>query len=72
MDQSSQEYYSRRERAERAAAKRATCPEARWAHQQLAQYYAAAQRDAEPAQARDRARASTERPKLSIVVPISA
>jgi len=36
----SAEYYRTRERAERAAAKTASCPEARRAHQELAQAYA--------------------------------
>lgn len=34
------EYYRARERAERAAAKAAACPEARRIHQELAQAYA--------------------------------
>ena len=36
----SREYFELRERAERAAAKNAACPEARRVHQQLAQSYA--------------------------------
>lgn len=68
MDQSSQEYFRRRERAERAAAKRASCPQARWVHQELAQHYAATQREAGSTQAEMR----TARPLLSIVVPTSA
>jgi hypothetical protein len=40
MKMSSQEYFERRERAERAAAKKATCPEARRIHQELAENYA--------------------------------
>jgi hypothetical protein len=35
-------YLQRREKAEREAAKHAACPEARRAHQELAQMYAAA------------------------------
>ena len=68
MDQSAKEYLQRRERAERAAAKRANCPQARWAHQELAQHYAAAQRQAGSSQ--DEARPL--RPVLSIVVSTSA
>ena len=41
MDQEWQNYLERRERSERAAAKRATCPEARRVHQELALKYAA-------------------------------
>ena len=33
------EYYQARERAERAAAKAAACPQARRVHQELAQHY---------------------------------
>ena len=40
MHQESPEYYRSRERAERAAAKTATCPQAGRAHQELAQAYA--------------------------------
>jgi hypothetical protein len=40
MNSNSAEYYRTRERAERAAAKQAACPEARRAHQELAQAYA--------------------------------
>lgn len=40
MQENSAEYYRARERAERAAAKEAACPEARRAHQELAQAYA--------------------------------
>ena len=39
LDQQSQDYFRRRERAERAAAKGASCEAARRAHQQLAQNY---------------------------------
>ena len=65
MDPSSKEYLQRRERA---AAKRASCPQARWVHQELAQHYAAAKREAASSQADMR----TARPLLSIVVPTSA
>ena len=41
MDQFSKAYFERRERAERAAAKSATCPQARRVHQEMAQIYAA-------------------------------
>jgi hypothetical protein len=41
MDEASQTYYQRRERAERAAAKRAASAEARRVHHQLAMNYAA-------------------------------
>ena len=37
-------YLERREKAEREAAKHATCPEARRVHQELAQMYAAARK----------------------------
>jgi hypothetical protein len=40
MNMKSQAYFEQRERAERAAAKKAACPEARRIHQQLAQNYA--------------------------------
>jgi hypothetical protein len=40
VDQESQEYFHRRELAERAAAKSATSPAARRIHQELAQGYA--------------------------------
>ena len=40
MQQNPAEYYRARERAERTAAKNASCPEARRAHQELAQAYA--------------------------------
>ena len=40
MQENSADYYRARERAERAAAKEAACPEARRAHQELAQAYA--------------------------------
>ncbi len=40
MQQYSREYLERRERMERAAAKSATCPQARRVHQELAQEYA--------------------------------
>lgn len=40
MKMDSHEYFQRRERAERAAAKNAACPEARRIHQELAQSYA--------------------------------
>ena len=39
-------YLEQREHAEREAAKRATCPEARRAHQELAQLYGEARRRA--------------------------
>ena len=41
MHEETPEYYRTRERAERAAAKSAACPQARRAHQELAQAYAA-------------------------------
>ena len=41
MDQTSKDYFHKRELMERAAAKRATSPEARRVHQELAQAYAA-------------------------------
>lgn len=41
LDQDSRDYFRRRERAERAAAKRAGCEIARRIHQELAQNYAA-------------------------------
>ena len=41
VSRDSLEYFERRERAERAAAKNATCSEARRVHQELAQHYAA-------------------------------
>jgi hypothetical protein len=40
MDQQPMSYFERRERIERAAAKNAACPNARRAHQELAQRYA--------------------------------
>jgi hypothetical protein len=40
LDQETQEYFRRRERAERAAAKSAVSDAARRAHQELAQSYA--------------------------------
>jgi hypothetical protein len=40
MQENTAEYYRARERAERAAAKEAACPQARRAHQELAQAYA--------------------------------
>jgi hypothetical protein len=40
MQQNPAEYYRARERAERTAAKNANCPEARRAHEELAQAYA--------------------------------
>jgi pyridoxine/pyridoxamine 5'-phosphate oxidase len=40
MKMESREYFEQRERAERAAAKNASCPEARRIHQELAQHYA--------------------------------
>ena len=40
MREDSADYYRARERAERAAAQGATCPEARRAHEELAQAYA--------------------------------
>jgi hypothetical protein len=54
----SREYFERRERAERAAAKKAVCPEARRAHQQLAQSYAELTQQL--------ATGPVERPRLSI------
>ena len=39
MHEETSEYYRARERAERAAAEGATCPQARRAHQELAQAY---------------------------------
>jgi hypothetical protein len=41
MNEVDQEYYRNRERRERAAAKNATCSDARRAHQELAESYAA-------------------------------
>ena len=41
LDEDSQDYFRRRERAERAAAKNAASEAARRAHQELAQSYAA-------------------------------
>lgn len=41
MIEETPDYYRVRERAERAAAENATCPQARRAHQELAQAYAA-------------------------------
>ena len=41
MDQELQAYLERRERIERAAAKKATCPQAQRVHQELAIKYAA-------------------------------
>ena len=49
IDQESQEYFRRRERAERAAAKNAVSEAARRAHQELAQSYADRLRLAEAA-----------------------
>lgn len=40
LDEEAQDYFRRRERAERAAAKCAACDAARRAHQELAQSYA--------------------------------
>jgi hypothetical protein len=40
MNMESRAYFEERERAERAAAKRAACPKARRIHQELAQNYA--------------------------------
>ena len=40
MTEASEDYFRRRERAERAAAKNAASPQARRIHQQLAQNYA--------------------------------
>ena len=40
MKEESADYYRARERAERTAAQCATCPEARRAHEELAQAYA--------------------------------
>ena len=40
MHEESAEYYRARERAELAAAKTATCPEARRAHEEMAKAYA--------------------------------
>ena len=39
MEPRALEYYERREHAERAAAQAATCPQARRAHEQLAEHY---------------------------------
>ena len=70
MDRATSEYYQRRERAERAAAKSASCPQARRVHQELAQAYAGIlQEQRIPAAA---FRASEPRPRLSIVVPAHA
>jgi hypothetical protein len=46
MDQEWQNYLERRERSERAAAKKATCPQAQRVHQELALKYAALIRQA--------------------------
>jgi hypothetical protein len=52
MSWNSTEYYRRREFAERAAAKKATCVPARRAHQELATLYSAlSRRSARPAAA---------------------
>jgi hypothetical protein len=40
MKTESREYYAARERVERTAAERASCPEARKAHEQMARAYA--------------------------------
>jgi hypothetical protein len=45
LDQQAQEYFRRRERAERAAAKGASCEAARRVHQELAQNYSELLRD---------------------------
>ena len=39
-DQQTRDYYRSREQTERAAARKATCPEARRAHEELANFYA--------------------------------
>ena len=46
MDQEWQNYLERRERSERAAAKKASCPQAQRVHQELALKYAALIRQA--------------------------
>jgi hypothetical protein len=43
------EYFRERERAEREAAKNATCDAARWAHQEMADSYARMLQNVEPA-----------------------
>jgi hypothetical protein len=40
VKQSTIDYFRHRERAEREAARAASCPEARWAHEQMADAYA--------------------------------
>ncbi len=66
MDQETREYLERRERMERAAAKNATCPEARRVHQQLAQEYVSRIRRQQDA-AEGPAGGPPPRPTLSIV-----
>ena len=62
MKMETREYFERRERAERAAAKNASCPEARKIHQELAQHYAEmAQQFAEAPVSRERLSIVTER-----------
>ena len=66
MNSVEQEYFQRRERAERTAAKIATCTEARRVHQELAQRYAAlAQQYGVPAPSDP----PPKRRKLAIVTP---
>jgi hypothetical protein len=48
MNDDSPGYFEQRERAERAAAKKATSPQARRAHQELAQRYAALAKQQSP------------------------
>jgi hypothetical protein len=70
MDQPTFEYYQRRERAERTAAKYAGSPEARRAHQELAQAYAEMVKQRRVPAAGYHA--AGQRPRLSIVVPANA
>ncbi len=73
MNQGSRSYFEQRERVERAAAKRASCPQARRAHQELAQHYARLARH-EPQHEPQHEPMRVEmngRPTLSIVVPAS-
>lgn len=64
MNPETQEYFRRRELTERAAAKRASSPEARRVHQELAQaYWAALKAESEGSTGQAQAR-----PQLSIVV----
>ena len=48
MKKESVNYFRERERAEREAAKTATCDQARWAHQEMAESYARLLNGAQP------------------------